>query len=419
MPTDPLFIGLDLGTSGARAVIIDARHSIRATGKSAMSEHGPNFRDPAIWWRAAQTALHAALAQIDPSQVAALAVDGTSGTMLPVDANATPLAMGAMYNDPCTDESILAAIAQTAPATSAAHGPTSGLAKALVFQRLNPAMVLHQADWIAAQFSGRLTSDENNALKTGYDPVLGAWPDYIATLGLEPALLPAVLPPGTVIGPITTAAAAQFGLSATTQIVAGTTDGCASFLATGASGAGQGVSALGTTLTLKILSDHPIFAPEYGIYSHRILGKWLAGGASNTGGTVLLAHFTADEIAALTPQIDPETDTGLNYYPLPKPGERFPIADPTLAPRLIPRPDNPSTFLHGIFEGIAEIEALGYARLAQLGAPPLQSVRSVGGGARNPKWSRIRARKLGVPLLEPQSDEAAFGTALLAQQGIK
>lgn len=419
MPTDPLFIGLDLGTSGARAVIIDARHSIRATGKSAMSEHGPNFRDPAIWWRAAQTALHAALAQIDPSQVAALAVDGTSGTMLPVDANATPLAMGAMYNDPCTDESILAAIAQTAPATSAAHGPTSGLAKALVFQRLNPAMVLHQADWIAAQFSGRLTSDENNALKTGYDPVLGAWPDYIATLGLEPALLPAVLPPGTVIGPITTAAAAQFGLPATTRIVAGTTDGCASFLATGASSAGQGVSALGTTLTLKILSDHPIFAPEYGIYSHRILGKWLAGGASNTGGTVLLAHFTADEIAALTPQIDPETDTGLNYYPLPKPGERFPIADPTLAPRLIPRPDNPSTFLHGIFEGIAEIEALGYARLAQLGAPPLQSVRSVGGGARNTKWSRIRARKLGVPLLEPQSDEAAFGTALLAQRGIK
>ena len=54
-----------------------------------------------------------------------------------------------------------------------------------------------------------------------------------------------------------------------------------------------------------------------------------------------------------------------------------------------------------------------------LGAPPLQSVRSVGGGARNPKWSRIRTRKLGVPLLDPQSDEAAYGTALLAQRGAK
>ena len=161
----------------------------------------------------------------------------------------------------------------------------------------------------------------------------------------------------------------------------------------------------------------PIFAPEYGIYSHRILGQWLAGGASNSGGAALLAHFTPDQMAALSPLVDPEVDTGLDYYPLPTVGERFPIADPTLAPRTTPRPARDADFLHALFEGVARIEALAFQRLAELGAPPLRSVRSVGGGAANPVWTRIRARQLGVPMLAPLSDEAAFGTALLAMRG--
>ncbi len=206
-----------------------------------------------------------------------------------------------------------------------------------------------------------------------------------------------------------------FGLSPDVRIIAGTTDGCASFLATGASAPGDGVTALGTTLTLKLLSDKPIFAPEYGIYSHRILGQWLAGGASNTGGGALLAHFTADEMDALTPRLDPGKPTGLDYYPLTRPGERFPIADPNFAPRVEPKPADRAVFLQGLLEGVAEVEALGYRRLAELGAPPLRSVRSVGGGAKNPAWTKIRAAKLKVPMLEAVADEAAYGAAILAR----
>jgi len=69
-----------------------------------------------------------------------------------------------------------------------------------------------------------------------------------------------------------------------------------------------------------------------------------------------------------------------------------------------------------ILEGIASIEALGYRRLAELGAPALVSMRTVGGGSRNPAWTRIRARKLGVPFIEPISSEAAYGAALLAMR---
>ncbi|MDH5423124.1 MAG: FGGY-family carbohydrate kinase, partial [Acidimicrobiia bacterium] len=194
--------------------------------------------------------------------------------------------------------------------------------------------------------------------------------------------------------------------------------GCASFVATGADEPGEGVTALGTTMTIKLLSDRPISAPEYGIYSHRILGQWLAGGASNTGGRVLLKFFDAEAISRLSTQLDPEADSPFDYYPLAEPGERFPIADPALAPRLEPRPEGDADFLHGLFDGIARIEALAYARLRELGAPKLASVRTVGGGAQNATWTRLRERRLGVPMIAPASAEAAYGSALLARRGV-
>lgn len=412
-----LYLGLDLGTSGARAVVIDRDGREIAQGKSAMADHGRDVRDPAVWKGAAFTAVQRALEQVDARRIAALSVDGTSGTMLGVDAGGTAVTAGLMYNDPCPDPAILAAIASHAPLTSAAHGPTSGAARAVILGLGNAQTILHQADWISFHFSGRMVSDANNALKTGYDPVAGKWPAWLSQVGVVLAKLPPVFEPGSAIGPVSPAAVATFGFSSDCLVIAGTTDGCASFLATGADQPGEGVTALGTTLTVKLLSDRPIFAPEYGIYSHRLLNMWLAGGASNSGGAALLAHFTADDIATLSATLDPETDTGLDYYPLPKPGERFPIADPDLPPRVSPRPSRDEAFLQGLFEGVAGVEALAYRRLAELGAPALVQLRSVGGGASNPVWTRLRERKLHVPMVPPLSTEAAYGTALLALKG--
>jgi sugar (pentulose or hexulose) kinase len=197
-------------------------------------------------------------------------------------------------------------------------------------------------------------------------------------------------------------------------VVAGVTDGCAAFLATGANRPGAAVTSLGSTLVLKLASEQPLFAPEYGLYSHRIGDMWLAGGASNTGGAVLAQFFTPDAIREISGRMDPGTPTGFDYYPLSAPGERFPVNDPALSPRMTPRPADDAVFLQALLEGIANIEALGYRRLAELGGPPLTSVATVGGGAANESWSRIRAAALGVPLKTPASDEAAVGVARLA-----
>ena len=418
-----LALGIDIGTSGVRAVAMDRAGTIVADAAQPMTlpvlEVGQIAQDPQVWWQALETALDLLLAKIAPGDVEAIAVDGTSGTILPIDEAGRPLGLALMYNDPSAAE-LARGLVTHAPPRTAALGATSPLARALTFKGIKGLKrILHQADWLAGKLSSRFdVSDKNNALKTGYDPVARCWPDWIARTGLDMALLPRVLPAGTPIGTVTAEACRTYGFAPGTVVVAGTTDGCAAFLATGAKEPGDAVTSLGTTLTVKLLSATPVFAPPYGIYSHRIGDTWLAGGASNTGGAALLKYFTREAMALLEPQVRPDSPTGLDYYPLPQAGERFPVNNPSYQPRDTPRPGDDAVFFQGLLEGIARIEAEGYRRLAELGATPIRTMRSVGGGAANAPWTAIRARALGVPLLGSTSTEAAAGAARLAWRGI-
>ena len=408
------FLGIDVGTSGVRAVLVDEQGVVLNSASSAMSAHGSNHRDPQVWWAATEAVL-SQLALEAP--VTAVCVDATSGTVLPVDANGNPLSDALMYNDPVTDESVLKRIANCAPAESAVHGASSALARAIVLQHTRGAVnLIHQADWIAGKLSGSFTlSDESNALKTGYDPVQRCWPDWLAQSGISVSMLPVVVPAGSRIGYIAGRIAERFRLSEDTVVIAGVTDGCASFLATGASEPGDCVTALGTTITMKMLCDKPLFNPAYGVYSHRIGDRWLAGGASNSGGNVLAHYFTDNEIENLSAQINTDTNPQHTYYPLMRPGERFPHNDAAKQPVVSPRPDSDANFLYCLLVGMADIEALGYQRLAELGAPPMQSMRTVGGGSVNAAWTAIRRRCMNVEFRHSLSGEAAFGVALLAR----
>ena len=416
-------IGIDLGTSGVRAAAVDVNGKVLGLGTAklppTLALGARREQHPDDWWVGVKVALRELGQQVDLSRARALAVDGTSGTIVPVDVSNQPLAAARLYDDADTGDRA-ARIRSLAPRESAAHGATSPAARALDWLGL-PGLhrIIHQADWLNRQLGATdYVTDENNALKTGYDPVARVWPAWLKEFGLDPVWLPTVVPVGTPIGTLASAPANALGLPVGIPLAAGTTDGCATFLASGAQEVGEGATALGSTLVIKLLCDRPIFAPEYGIYSHRLGDRWLAGGASNCGGRTLAGFWSPEELTALTAQTNPETPTGLDYYPLPATGERFPIADATLAPRLTPRPAEDARFLQGILEGFAAVERLGYERLRELGGPALRSVRHAGGGARNPAWMKLRAQALGLPLSEATSEEAAAGVARLAWQAL-
>lgn len=423
MPAEAVFLGLDIGTSGVRGCAINAQGeelaSHRVTLPPATRRANRIEQDALIWQQAAHEVIRHLTGQLRPGSITALAIDGTSGTVLVCDEAGKPLSPALMYNDQsCTVEA--AQVAQIAPADCAAHGASASLAKALHLYKRHPeaSHICHQADWVAATLTGRYgLSDENNCLKLGYNSLQQSWPKWLKKLDLPIELLPHVRAPGTVFSPIHPEATRLLGLPETCQIIAGTTDSIAAFIATGAHKIGDAVTSLGSTLVLKIITEQPVFAPEFGIYSHRLGGHWLAGGASNSGGAVLKQCFSQSQLDAMTPQLHPARPTGLNYYPLPATGERFPRHDPGLKPQLEPRPEDDVIFFQAILEGIARIEAEGYRQLTKLGAPAPHRVFTAGGGSHNPAWRQIRERALNTPVLVAEHSEASYGSALLARRG--
>ena len=421
---ETLYLGIDVGTSGCRSCVIDAAATIRAEACNPLPAPTRNAaaieQDPDCWWTALTANLDQLHAQHALAAVAAIALDGTSATLLCCDAHGTPLGPALMYNDARASHEAQR-IADIAPPGCAAHGASASLAKLLWLLQTpagrNARHVLHQADWLLGRLCGQFgNSDENNALKLGYDILQRRWPDWLEALGIPQTLLPRVVPAGQDIGTLAAHLGKRWGLSSDTRILAGTTDSTASFLATGAA-PGDAVTALGSTLVLKVLSSQPLFAPEYGIYSHRLGDNWLVGGASNSGAAVLQAYFTAAEIERFAALIKVNVPTGLDYYPLPGPGERFPVNDPTLMPRLQPRPTDDVLFYQGMLEGIAAIENRGYRKLAELGAPWPGQIITTGGGAVNAPWRTIRSRLTGVPVTAAAHQQAAYGAALLALKG--
>lgn len=419
------FLGIDLGTSGIRAVLIDSQGAEQLSERidlPAPAREGPRVEQHAETWWAALDRLLCRLGQGSSFKtLRTIAVDGTSGTVLPCDGAGQALAPALMYND-SRAQTQSDRIAALAPAGTGAQGPGSSLAKLLYFREQLPSEgfrhLLHQADWILARISGRIgITDENHALKLGYDAVERTWPEWLERLGIPRHLFPDVVPAGTPLGHLLPEYTRRWRMAPEVRVVAGTTDSTAGLIAAGADRAGDAVTSLGTTLVLKVRATEPVFAPAYGVYSHRLGDSWLVGGASNTGGAILQRYFDSQTLARLSRRLDTTRRSCLEYYPLAAPGERFPVNDPALPPKLTPRPRDDRRFLQGLLEGIGRIEERGYRLLEALGAPYPCRVFTVGGGARNPAWTEIRRRLLATELVQARHQEAAYGAALLARAG--
>jgi sugar (pentulose or hexulose) kinase len=416
----PLGLGLDLGTSGARLALIQAcgAGSDGVVWERAIP-YPRRFEDPESW-RMALVTLVAALPPQSRARVGAIALDGTSGTLLLCRPDGAllgdQLAHALPYYQACPQQQ--AGAAALAGGCGPAASASGSLARALVLlERAQaagiraPLWLRHQADWLMGWLLGDWRwGEEGNNLRLGWDLQREIWSGGIAGQSWSEGL-PKIRSSGSVLGCLGAEAAERLNLPPQCRVVAGSTDANAAVLAADPLPS-DGITVLGTTLVLKQFVPEPLEGP--GLSCHRVAGRWLVGGASNAGAGILRRFFHDDQIAALSRQIDPSQSSGLILRPLLGTGERFPVDDPTLEPLLEPRPVSDARYLQGLLEGLTTIERQGWALLRDLGAPPVKRVITLGGGARNPQWRQLRQQALGVPVLNRPSLSAARGMARLA-----
>ncbi len=415
-----LSLGIDIGTSGVKTATVNFKGEVYSFSNIKHVPQNIDQINPFFWWQKVMEAIKKNLLDLknkglDPFDIKMLAVDGTSGTILLTDEKLTPLNRALMYNSSGFYKEAKK-IKKYSPIKHITKGSNSVLARALKLieedKEHKAKYLMHQSDYIVANLIKKGGfSDLNNNLKLGYDIKKNEWPEWIIKTGLKKSFLPKVNPVGTYLGKIDELIANILGLNHDAGIYSGTTDSNAGFLACAPFKIGSAVTSLGSTLAIKVLSENQIEDTDIGLYSHKLGNFWLAGGASNTGGNVLRKFFTDKEIIKLCKDINPYTSSGLNYYPLLTDGERFPVNDPDHQPCLSPRPKDDSLFLKGLLESMAKIEKKGYeAIFRKVGIFP-DNIITVGGGANNEVWKKIRKRIIKTNISSGKNLEAAIGTA--------
>ena len=397
-------------------------------------------------WRGALWAMLDALPGDIRKSVKSIAVDGTSGTALIVDGDSgDPVYPPMLYNEKRDDA--VDAIEKIAPAGHTTRSASSALCKlhswwfecdggSIVSNKKSAARfskttsnpkLLHHADWVAYLLHGEMgVSDHNNALKLGFDPGMGqegGFPSWITGQPYGQMIPETCVEPGRVVGSVNTSE----GLTRfcnDVKVVSGTTDSVAAFAAAKVVSPGECVTSLGSSLALKMISDTRVDDSESGVYSHRLCGKWLVGGASNLGGWLLRSNFSNEELVELTEKLKKEDDDGsstntvTDYFPGVLMGFGLSVEQATKA-LSVDQPQSDVAFLRNILTSVANVEARSYEKLREMGAShAVTKVLTAGGGSKNDHWSAIRSKAMNDVFVDKsENTEASYGTALLARMG--
>jgi xylulokinase len=434
---EALFLGIDLGTGGVRTILVTERGSVVGTTSVAFDadalapQEGRHEQQPEMWWNAVCRAASATIAKLDAKdrqRLTAVAVDGTSGTLVAVDKGGTPLRPAMMYNDPRASSeaaALNAAAGDFCTKLGYQFNASFALTKIAWLRSREPAVFertlrfLHQADFVVEQLTGEpATTDYSNALKTGYDLIDESWPAWIDShLGVA-ARLPRVVAPGAAIGTISAQAAQQTGLPQGLSVVAGASDGTAAFLASGARRPGDYNTTVGTTLVFKGISSQICRHPDGLIYCHKLPGGWwLPGAAGNTGAEWIGSLFPGADVQALDATAQSRLPNDCLAYPLVRKGERFPFLAPTAEGFFAPEPSDSADRYAACLQGVGLVERLAYQVLDQATGVSGGEVFSTGGGSRSDVWTQCRADATGRTIHRPVCGESAFGAAVLAASG--
>ena len=391
MLTNTLVLGIDLGTTGLRIAIINTQRKILYT----CAQKYPTGLE--IWedWIYCFRKLIQEVPKNLKDKLVSCSIAGTSGTLLACTKNGDPIGKALPYFLSFSEYSNEIDNLFLKECAGSSISGSVGRALKLLALYGNEIILRHQADWMSGWLLNNWDyGEEGNNIRMGWDISNNSWPTKFKNLDWLKCL-PKIISSGQIMGNICNKKANELNLPKSLKLIAGTTDSNAGVLATLAN-KNDGITILGSTIVIKKFVDKPLLGN--GVSNHKLLGNWLCGGASNAGAAILLDFFNLEYIEELSQQINPNNSTGIDLLPLSRKGERFPINDPDLQPKLEPRPVSDSLYLHAILEGLARIEARGWQKLHELGAEIPRQIITIGGGAKNTTWKKIREKEIGIPI---------------------
>jgi len=440
---EPVVIGLDLGTSSAKAVAfgLDGHHVARGDVKVEVATPAEDRaeQDPERLVEALFAATRELAGRLAGHPVAGVACSGAMHSLMALDEADQPITPSLTWADNRAVDQAQALRARPDAAdlmrrTGGVLHPMSPLVKLRWYDEEDRATADRAARWLSAKeylllrLVGEPVVDRSMAGASGlYNLAAGDWdPQAIQLAGVDRGQLSRLVGTTDVLGELPRDPAERMGLEPGVPVVAGAADGCLASLGTGAIDPGVGALTIGTSGALRRVVDAPAGDPEGRVFCYPLTDdRWVVGGPVNGGGLVLqwarerlFPELDTEAIEALAADVTPGAD-GLLFVPALV-GERAPRWDPTARAALVGL-----TWRHGrkhvlraLFEGVAYQLATVLAVLEAEGGR-LTAVHASGGFTASRLWPQIVADVLGRELAVPRVAEAsAFGAALLGLQAL-
>jgi xylulokinase len=438
-----VLLGLDLGTTAVKAVVLDPERGLLAArslpNAPVSPQPGWSEQDAGDWLRNALALIPGTCAEggLEPGAIVAVGVAGCVPCVLPLDADDRPLRPALLYNDARAHAEIAELERELAGArvlqrTGAGITQQSVGPKLRWLQRHEPELwartrrVAGSYDWLAGRLADVRYSERNWALESGLYDLGGAGyaADLCSAAGVDATLFGPIHDPAQVIGGVSAAVAAQTGLRPGIPVVAGLADHVSSAVGAGLARHGDLLVKLGGSVDVLACSDRPLLDARLYLDAHPSPGLWLPNGCMASGGSGVrwfqreLAEGASlavldDEAAAAPPGAD-----GVVLLPYLL-GEKTPVNDPLATGAFVGL-----RLGHGrghLFRALLESFAFGVRHhlevLAEHGVSPARA-RVTNGGASSRLWKQIVADATGL-VLEPVVDHpgSALGAAFAAGMG--
>ncbi|WP_196855831.1 MULTISPECIES: xylulokinase [unclassified Janthinobacterium] len=437
-------LGIDLGTSELKTVLMDSTGSVRGQACVRLDVHRPQAgwseQAPQDWWAACIIALGQLRASW-PQDYARIACIGLSGQMhgaVLLDAHDAVIRPAILWND-ARAEAEAASLARDYPAYADITGslPMAGLTapKLLWLQKHEPAAfaaiacVLSPKDYLRLRLTGIKLTDMSDAAGTLWlDEAKRAWfAPMLSACALTLAQMPALAEGDAATGKVLASIAEQLGLPLDVVVAGGGGDNPVSAVGIGAVNGGDSFISLGTSAAIVSVTEEPLGKPDSGVHSfcHALPGRWYAMGAILSGASCLRWATSVlgqpDEAALLAlveahlPLDAPSAPSAPLFLPYLS-GERTPHNDPQVRGAFLQlgHDSTPAQLGYAVLEGVAFALRDAMAAVTSTGAV-VPHCMLVGGGARSQYWAQLLANVLGREMRTLHNSElsASLGAAKL------